>query len=201
MEFGVNLLSILIYACGIYYMRHHNHKMMFLLLAFNLFLFPIFLLSSVLTMGFGFTIFALLALVRLRSENFDKAEVAYLLGAVALTFINSQLSANVEIAGTALVLLTAYFGDHPRLWKSSYQTTEIRYKISDTERMLDRDYLSKAISEEFKIIVNAVEIIRIDRNEVRLTVVYNDPEYEESRKKKGKKHKKETSDKEGGDAT
>ncbi|MEP2774675.1 MAG: DUF4956 domain-containing protein [Luteolibacter sp.] len=191
MEFGVNLISILIYACLIYYMRHHNHKMMFLLLAFNLFLFPIFLLSSVLTMGFGFTIFALLALVRLRSENFDKAEVAYLLGAVALTFINSQLSANIEIAATGIVLATAYLADHPRLWASAYQTAEIRYRISDTKRMLDRDYLAKVISEEFNIIVNAVEIERVARKEVRLNVVYSDPENPSVLKKKRKKEKKE----------
>lgn len=195
MEFGVNLISILIYAVGIYYMRHHNHKMMFLLLAFNLFLFPIFLLSSVLTMGFGFTIFALLALVRLRSENFDKAEVAYLLGAVALTFINSQLTAKVEIAGTAIVLATAYLADHPRLWASGYETTDIYYKISDTTKMLDRDYLAKVISEDFKIMVNAVEINRVAKNEVRLTVVYSDPDRKyqsKRRKKKDRKDKKES---------
>lgn len=190
MEFGVNLISILIYAYLIYYLRHHNHKMMFLLLAFNLFLFPIFLLSSVLTMGFGFTIFALLALVRLRSENFDKAEVAYLLGAVALTFINSQLTAKVEIAGTAIVLATAYLADHPRLWRSAYQTTEIRYKISETGKMLDRAYLVKAISEEFNIEVNAVEIDRVCRKELRLTVVYSDPDSPMAVKKKRKKEKK-----------
>lgn len=191
MEFGANLISILIYAYLIYYLRHHNHKMMFLLLAFNLFLFPIFLLSSVLTMGFGFTIFALLALVRLRSENFDKAEVAYLLGAVALTFINSQLSAKVEIAATAIVLITAYIADHPRLWSSAYQTTEIRYKVPDTARMLDRDYLAKMVSEEFRIIVNAINIERVERKEVRLTVVYSDPDNPAALRKMQKKAKKD----------
>ena len=190
-EFGLNLLTILIYACAIHYRRHHDHKMMFLLLAFNLFLFPIFLLSSVLTMGFGFTIFALLALVRLRSENFDKAEVAYLLGAVALTFINSQLSAHAEIAASAIVLLTAYVADHPYLWRSAYQSTEIRYRISETTRMLDREHLAKVISSDFGIDVNDVEIVRVDRKEVRVRVVYNDlPPDPPKKKRKAKKSKK-----------
>jgi hypothetical protein len=190
MEFTMNFIAIMIYAYLIYYRRHHNHKMMFLLLAFNLFLFPIFLLSSALTMGFGFTIFALLALVRLRSENFDKAECAYLLGAVALTFINSQLTAKVEIVASLLVLATAYFADHPKLWSSTYQTTEIRYRISDTQRMLDRDYLSDIISKEFNIVVNALEINKVARKEVRLTVVYSDPEERKNiRKKRGKEKK------------
>ena len=191
LEFGINLLTILIYAYLIYYRRHHNHKMMFLLLAFNLFLFPIFLLSSVLTMGFGFTIFALLALVRLRSENFDKAEVAYLLGAVALTFINSQLSAHIEIAASALVLLTAYLADHPFLWRSAYQSTEIHYRISDTSKMLDRGYLKKAISSDFGIEVNDIEIVRVDRKEIRVVVVYSDlPDAPPKKKGKSKRSKK-----------
>ncbi len=174
MEFGLNLITIFAYAYGIYYLRHHNHKMMFLLFAFNLFLFPIFLLSSVLTAGLGFTIFALLALVRLRSENFDKAEVAYLLGAVSLTFVNSQLNASVEIAASLLVLVTAYVADHPLLWRAAYQSTEIRYKMSDTTKMLDREFLTRKIAEEFNVDVNEIEIERIGKKEVRLRVMYKD---------------------------
>ena len=174
LEFGLNLLTIFLYAFGIYYLRHHDHKMMFLLFAFNLFLFPIFLLSTVLTAGFGFTIFALLALVRLRSENFDKAEVAYLLGAVSLTFINSQLSASVEIAASTLVLATAFVADHPFLWRAAYQSTEIRYKLSDTTKMLDREFLREKIAEEFCVDVSELEIDRVAKKEVRLTVMYKD---------------------------
>lgn len=173
-EFGLNLITIMIYAFGIYYLRHHDHKMMFLLFAFNLFLFPIFLLNSVLTAGFGFTIFALLALVRLRSENFDKAEIAYLLGAVSLTFINSQLTAKIEIVASLLVLITAYLADHSYLWRGAYQTTEIRYRLSDKEKMLDRTYLSRKISEDYQIRVNEIEIDRVSRKCVRLTVIYQD---------------------------
>ena len=198
-EFGINLLSVLIYAYAIYYRRHHNHKMMFLLLAFNLFLFPIFLLSSVLTLGFGFTIFALLALVRLRSENFDKAEVAYLLGAVALTFINSQLSASIELAATAVVLLTAFFADHPSFRRSAYQTTWIRYRLDDPSMALDRSYLRHALSDEYDIIVNDVEIERVERKQVRLKVVYSDQESGPRRKRlDAAKAKEEKARKKGG---
>ncbi len=191
LEFGLNLLTIFLYAFGIYYLRHHDHKMMFLLFAFNLFLFPIFLLSTVLTAGFGFTIFALLALVRLRSENFDKAEVAYLLGAVSLTFINSQLTASAEIAASALVLLTAFVGDHPFLWRAAYQTTEIRYKLSDTTKMLDREYLRERIAEEFCVDVSELEIDRVAKKEVRLTVMYQDRDKDSASAEKDQKKDKE----------
>lgn len=171
-EFGINLLVIFIYAYVIYYRRHHDHKMMFLLMGFNLFLFPIFLLNSVLTAGFGFTIFALLALVRLRSDTFDKAEVAYLLGAVALTFINSVLPARVEYFASVMVLLTAYFGDHPRIWRDAYQNVQIRLPLDDMSQMLDAEFLAAKIEKEFGVEVNDLEIIRIQKKTVRLQVMY-----------------------------
>jgi hypothetical protein len=99
-----NLITIYLFAYVIYYRRHHDHKMLFLLLAFNLFLFPIFLSSSLVTAGFGFTIFALLALVRLRSEAFDKAEIAYLLGAISLTFVNTMMPAVADGFSAAIIL-------------------------------------------------------------------------------------------------
>ncbi|NNE94039.1 MAG: DUF4956 domain-containing protein [Verrucomicrobiales bacterium] len=171
-EFGFNLLTILIFAWAIYYRRHHDHKMLFLLLGFNLFLFPIFLLSTSLTIGFGFTVFALLALVRMRSDTFSKTEVAYLLGAVALTFINAILPARVEIASSIVVILAAYFADHPKIWRDGYRTTHIRYRIKDTTKMLDHNYLSRQLAEDFKIEVNNIEIERVAKNEVRMTVMY-----------------------------
>lgn len=173
-EFGFNLLVILIYSYAIYYRRHHDHKMLFLLLGFNLFLFPIFLLNSVLTAGIGFTIFALLALVRLRSDTFDKTEVAYLLGAVALTFINSVLPASVEYLASIMVLGTAYFGDHPRLWRDAYQNVEIRLPLDEMSQMLDAAFIKKRIEKEFGIEVNDIEIMRVEKKRVRLQVMYRE---------------------------
>ncbi|MDF1658812.1 MAG: DUF4956 domain-containing protein [Verrucomicrobiales bacterium] len=173
-EFAFNLLVIIIYAYFLYYRRHHDHKMLFLLLGFNLFLFPIFLLNSVLTAGVGFTIFALLALVRLRSDTFDKTEVAYLLGAVAITFINSVLPAKAEYVASVMVLATAYFGDHPRLWRDAYQNVEIRLPLDEISHMLDAEFLCRHIEEQFGVEVSDVEIMRVQKKQVRLQVMYRE---------------------------
>ncbi|MCB1231038.1 MAG: DUF4956 domain-containing protein [Verrucomicrobiae bacterium] len=187
-EFGFNTLTIFLYAWVIYYRRHHDHKMMFLLLGFNLFLFPIFLLSSSLTAGFGFTIFALLALVRMRSDTFSKTEIAYLLGAVALTFINAILPARVEYISSVIVLVTAYLGDHPRIWRDAYHTVAIRYRTKDVGTMLNQEHLRARISEDFKVEVNDIDIERIDKNEVRLVVLYRDlPDVRKARREEAKK--------------
>ena len=166
--------------------------MLFLLLGFNLFLFPIFLLNTVLTAGFGFTIFALLALVRMRSDTFNKSEVAYLLGAVALTFVNSTLPARVEYVASALVLATAYFGDHPRIWRDAYQSVQIRYPLKEPDKALDLDFLTKQIELEYRVEVNDIEIERVEKKQVRLLVMYRDlPEIRKSKNKKAKKWKKQ----------
>ena len=169
-----NILTIFIYAYVIYYRRHHDHKMLFLLLAFNLFLFPIFLSSSLVTAGFGFTIFALLALVRLRSEAFDKAEIAYLLGAISLTFVNTMMPTYVNIPSAAAILLTAYLADKPAVWRDTFQKIEVDYRITEKERMLDHAYLRQQLSDEFVIEVREITINRVFKNEIRLTLMYRD---------------------------
>ena len=182
-KFIFNLITIFLYAYVIYYRRHHDHKMLFLLLAFNLFLFPIFLSSSLVTAGFGFTIFALLALVRLRSAPFDKAEISYLLGAISLTFVNTMLPVYVDMPAAAGILLTAYFADRPKLWRDSFQRIEVDYRMVEREKMLDQRYLRKRLSDELVIEVREITINRVLRNEVRLTLMYRDltPEEREQR--------------------
>ena len=177
-----NLLTIFVYAYMIYYRRHHDHKMLFLLLAFNLFLFPIFLSSSLVTAGFGFTIFALLALVRLRSEAFDKAEIAYLLGAISLTFVNTMMPTLVDIPSAFIILLTAYFADKPSVWHDGFHKLEVDYRISEKENALDHDYLKKQLGDEYLIEVKQIAIHRVSKNEIRLTLMYRDlPEDERSK--------------------
>ena len=169
-----NLITIFLFAYVIYYRRHHDHKMLFLLLAFNLFLFPIFLSSSLVTAGFGFTIFALLALVRLRSEAFDKAEIAYLLGAISLTFVNTMMPAVADGFSAAIILLTALFADRPSVWRDSFQKIEVDYKISDKELMLNQSYLRDKLAQEYQVDVREITINRVFKNEVRLTLMYRD---------------------------
>ena len=174
LKFGVNLLTIYLLARVIYYRRHQDHRMLFLLFAFNLFLFPIFLFHSSVTAGFGFTIFALLALVRLRSDTFNKAEVSYLLGSLALTFVNALLPAPVQTVAVTGILLTAYLADHPSLWRPKSQTVRVRYQMSEEERhrALDTEFLRERISREFGVQVTSLELEQVEGCQVRLCIIY-----------------------------
>lgn len=189
-----NLITIILFAYVIYYRRHHDHKMLFLLLAFNLFLFPIFLSSSLVTAGFGFTIFALLALVRLRSEAFDKAEIAYLLGAISLTFVNTMMPLVADVLSAFIILCTAFIVDRPSVWRDSFQRIEVDYRMADKSLMLDQNYLREKLAEEYCIDVREIAINRVVKNEVRLTVLYcDDPE---TRERLGKQLKEEAAEEE-----
>jgi hypothetical protein len=169
-----NLITIILFAYAIYYRRHHDHTMLFLLLAFNLFLFPIFLSSSLVTAGFGFTIFALLALVRLRSEAFDKTEIAYLLGAISLTFVNTMMPVVADLFSAVTILATALIVDRPSIWRDSFQKIEVDYKITEKELMLDQRVLRSRLSEEYQVDVREITINKVVKNEVRLTMMYRD---------------------------
>lgn len=169
-----NFLTIFIFAYLIYYRRHHDHHMLFLLLAFNLFLFPIFLSSSLVTAGFGFTIFALLALVRLRSVTFNKAELAYLLGALSLTFVNTMMPAAVDVLSATMIIVTAVIADRPSLWRDSYQKIEVEYALEDPAKMLDQEFLRKRLADEYQIEVCEITIERVLKKSIRLTLLYRD---------------------------
>lgn len=171
-DLGFNLVTILIFAWLIYYRRYHDHEMLFLLLGFNLFLFPIFLVSNNLTAGIGFTIFALLALVRLRSDPFTKAEIAYLLGAVALTFINAQLADRPQWISACMVLITAWVADHPGLWRDGYHKVNIRYRMKKTAAMLDEKSLRARVSKDYHVEVTGLKILSVQSEEVRMNIIY-----------------------------
>ncbi len=174
-ELVFNVLFVVIYAGFIYFPRHGDTEMLFLLLGFNLFMFPVLILSTGFSAGIGFTIFAMLALVRLRSDSMSKIDVAYLLGAVALTFVNALLVARVSISGSLVVLLTAWLADHPMIRRYSSQMLPVRYRSSDTTKLLDRSFLREQISRDYNIQVRKIKFEALQKDEVRLLVFYKDP--------------------------
>ena len=174
-EFGVNLLFALIYAGFIYFPRHGDTEMLFLLLGFNLFLFPVLILSTGFSASIGFTIFAMLALVRLRSDSMSKIDVAYLLGAVSLTFVNALLVVRLSIPASLVVVVTAFLADHPMIRRHSSQVLPVRYRSSDTTKLLDRAFLRKQISSDYNIKVTRIKFEALQKDEVRLLVFYREP--------------------------
>ena len=64
----------------------------------------------------GFGLFAILALFRLRSEQFDKVEISYFFASIAIALVCSVTGTTLWLVGAVVVflLISAFILDHPR---------------------------------------------------------------------------------------
>lgn len=116
MQFGINLLAVLIIAL-IYYRKQRNTDYVFTFFMFNVLIFFIcyFMVNIELGVGFGFGLFALFSILRYRTATVLIKEMTYLFAVIALAVINA-LSIHVEnwaltaIANSS-ILLAAFILD------------------------------------------------------------------------------------------
>ena len=83
----------------------------------GLFLALLVIAGGELSMGVGFGLFAVLSIVRLRSEPFSNRELAYFFVALVLALVCAIDLGNLAFAGmlAGVALLAAWAIDHPRL--------------------------------------------------------------------------------------
>ena len=136
---GVGLLVLVLY-----YPRHHDKELVTTATMFNFAVFAVLTILAEVEFGLaaGFGLFAVLALFRLRSEQFSKVDMSYFFGAVAIGVICSIQGTTLAVvaATVVLVLVGAWALDHPRVLHSitGIKITLDRidpYVLSDTGRM------------------------------------------------------------------
>ena len=115
----IDLVAIGALVYGLYYRRHGRRDLVTVYSAFNV---GVFLVVTAITLGeiavaVGFGLFAVLAMIRLRSEPFSHPEFAYFFLAlvVALACGVDLGSIPLTIALCLVALATAALVDHPRL--------------------------------------------------------------------------------------
>jgi len=115
----IDLLAITALAYGLYYRRHRRRDLLTVYAAFNVGVFIVVTAISVgqIAVAVGFGLFAVLAMIRLRSEPYSHAEFAYFFLALVLA-----LACGVDLGSLpltvglcALALATALVVDHARL--------------------------------------------------------------------------------------
>jgi hypothetical protein len=117
-DLAVNLVAAIVLIVGIYYRRHRRRDLMLGYLAFNVSLFAVAAAlgsSAQLTVGVGFGLFAVLSIVRLRSDESTQAEIGYTMVALVLGLLNGLpgLQFEVKLLFTVLLVGTMYLADHP----------------------------------------------------------------------------------------
>ncbi|MCB1630481.1 MAG: DUF4956 domain-containing protein [Pseudomonadales bacterium] len=122
LRFGIDVAAVVLLIYGLYYRRHHDKELVTTAVMFNFSAFAVLVVLADVQFGVaaGFGLFAILALFRLRSEQFDKIEISYFFGAVAIAVICSVKGTTLPfvLAVVLFLLLGAFVLDHPRILHS-----------------------------------------------------------------------------------
>ncbi len=121
-RFGIDIVGVALLIYGLYYRRHHDKELLTTAVMFNFSAFGVLVVLADVqfSVAAGFGLFAILALFRLRSEQFNKIEISYFFGAVAIAVICSVQGTTLPfvIAVVVFLLLGAFVLDHPRILHS-----------------------------------------------------------------------------------
>jgi hypothetical protein len=119
--FLLDIAAILVMTLLIYFPRHRRRDMIVAYITVNLGLLAVTLALGLadLSVGIGFGLFAVLSIIRLRSEELDQQEVAYYFAALALGLVGGvELSPDwLAPSLMGVILLALFVGDHPRLFR------------------------------------------------------------------------------------
>ena len=118
-RFALDLAAICALVYGLFHPRHRRMDLVVVYALFNLglFLALVVIAGGRLSMGVGFGLFAVLSIVRLRSEPFSNRELAYFFIALVLALVCAIDLGSLAISGVlaTLALLAAWAVDHPRV--------------------------------------------------------------------------------------
>src|SRR5688572_7692960 len=116
---GLDLLAICALVYGLFLPRHRRTDLVVVYALFNvgLFLALVVITAGNVSAGVGFGLFAVLSIVRLRSEPFTNGELAYFFVALVLGLENGIELGDPALAAllSAIAVAAAAVIDHPRL--------------------------------------------------------------------------------------
>lgn len=158
---GVNLAAITVFSIGLYFRRHARKDLAVVFTFFNLCLFTVIVVIQMteVAAAVGFGLFAILSIIRLRSEPFDNTEIGYFFGALVLGLLNGIGTTHLALTiGLNIVVVTAMaLLDHPR----ALATAARRHVVLDVIHT-EPEALRRVLSERLHAPVVDVSIISID---------------------------------------
>jgi hypothetical protein len=177
LRLGIDLLAVSALVYGLF---HPRHRRMDLVVVYALFNIGVFLALSVivageLSLGVGFGLFAVLSIVRLRSEPFSNRELAYFFVALVIGLVCSLDVGHTAYAGllSGAALLAAWAIDHPRISRPSRRLEATLDRVFS-----DEEALREHLCERLHASVIDVTVLEVDyvRETMRLDVRLGDEE-------------------------
>jgi hypothetical protein len=169
----VDLVAIVVLTHAIYLRRHGRRDLFVVYTMFNvgLFLALVVMTAGRVGVGVGFGLFAVLSIVRLRSEPFSNVELGYFFVALVVALVcGLDLGSPLVAAGLAAVAVGAAAAiDHPRLVRHSKRTELVLEVV-----FADEDALRRHVEERLHADVSELSVLELDyvRDITRVAVRY-----------------------------
>ena len=150
LRFGLDLVAIAALVLAVYRPRHGRMDLVVVYAMFNvgLFLAIVAITNGGISLGVGLGLFAVLSMIRLRSETFDNRELGYFFVALVLALVcGIDLDRLPLTAGLAVAAVVAAWGiDHPR---ASRRTRRLEVTLDGvfTDRAALRRHLEESLDE------------------------------------------------------
>jgi len=173
LRLAIDVAAIAALVYGVYLPRHRRMDLAVIYAMFNIGLFLALLVISggEVSMGVGFGLFAVLSIVRLRSEPFSNRELAYFFVGLVVALVCAIDLGSVAVAAllASLAVVAAYAIDHPRFSRPSRRVVVTLELV-----FADDDALRRHLEERLNARVTGVTVIEIDyvRETTRAAVSY-----------------------------
>jgi len=170
---GVDLVAIAVLTYAIYLRRHGRRDLFVVYTMFNvgLFLALVVMTAGSVSVGVGFGLFAVLSIVRLRSEPFSNVELGYFFVALVVALVcGLDLGSPLVAAALAAVAVGAAAAiDHPRLVRNTKRTELVLEVV-----FADEDALRRHVEERLHADVSELSVLELDyvRDITRVAVRY-----------------------------
>jgi len=181
---GLDALALAALVYGLFLPRHRRMDLVvvYALCNVGLFLALVVIARGEVSMGVGFGLFAVLSIVRLRSEPFSNRELAYFFVAIVVALVCALDLGSLALTGSlaAFALLATWAIDHPRLCAPS-----TRARVTLERVFAGEDALRRGLEERLGARVLDVTVLEVDyvRETTIVDVRYGQPapEPEEAR--------------------
>jgi hypothetical protein len=158
---GIDLVAVAALAYGVYFRRHGRRDLLVISAMFNagLFLALVAMTAGDVGVGVGFGLFAVLSIVRLRSEPFSNVELGYFFVALVIALVCGMDDGSPLVAAglAAIAVGAAAVIDHPRLLAPT-RCTELVLEVV----FPDEDALRRHVEERLNADVAALSVRELD---------------------------------------
>jgi hypothetical protein len=166
-DLGLNIAAITVLAYGLYFRRHRRRDLLLGYVALNVSLFAVaaaLASSSPLNVGVGFGLFAVLSIIRLRSDETTQGEIGYMMVALVLGLLTGLpgLVFEVKLLFVVVLIGAMFIADHPVLLPPSrHQRFRVNLEVVHADQAALRADLEARLGGRIKsLIVQEVDYVR-----------------------------------------